>query len=148
MHCPCTRAVFVTGEAQYPVERVLLTSGILAAAIDGRFSALEKAGLSARTALQNSMPTTQSVAAVAGERQETPAATTRLYHGTSFEAAISIQRGGFRVGLAGTNAGARLGPGVYCSTTLKKALSYAGGHAGEGIIFVMDVALGRCADAS
>ena len=87
-------------------------------------------------------------AAAAGEWQEKPAATTRLYHGTSFEAAISIQQGGFRVDLAGTNAGARLGPGVYCSTTLKKALSYAGGHAGEGIIFVMDVALGRCADAS
>ena len=32
--------MFVTGESQYPVERVLLTSGVLTAALDGRFEAL------------------------------------------------------------------------------------------------------------
>ena len=32
--------MFVSGESQYPVERVLLTSGVLEAALDGRFEAL------------------------------------------------------------------------------------------------------------
>jgi hypothetical protein len=32
--------MFVTGEAQYPAERTLLTSGALEAALDGRFAAM------------------------------------------------------------------------------------------------------------
>ena len=44
-----------------------------------------------------------------------------FYHGTNVEAALLIQAGGFRADLSGTNAGARLGPGVYCTTTLQKA---------------------------
>ena len=37
--------VFVTGQAQYPVERVLLTSGVLTAAIDCRYTALCQAAV-------------------------------------------------------------------------------------------------------
>lgn len=47
-----------------------------------------------------------------------------FYHATSLEAALRIQDQGFRVDLSGTNAGARLGPGVYCTTMMKKAMNY------------------------
>ena len=72
-----------------------------------------------------------------------------LYHGTSIEAALAIQSGGFRVDLSGTNAGAMLGDGVYCTTTLEKALNYAKGLPGKpnphgGVVFVLEVDLGRC----
>jgi hypothetical protein len=67
-----------------------------------------------------------------------------FYHGTSIEAAFKIQKTGFRVDLAGSNAGALLGPGVYCSTTLEKALHYAKQHPHHGVIFELEVDLGRC----
>eukprot|EP01046_Picozoa_sp_COSAG06_P104139 COSAG06_NODE_50329_length_319_cov_1.140909_1_plen_77_part_01 len=56
---------------------------------------------------------------------------TEFYHGTSLEAILAIQDSGFRVDLSGTNAGAMLGPGVYITTTLAKALNYAKGNAGS-----------------
>ena len=49
--------------------------------------------------------------------------TTEFYHGTSLEAALKIQDEGFRVDLSGTNAGKMLGPGLYCTTTLEKAVN-------------------------
>ena len=56
----------------------------------------------------------------------------RMYHGTSVSAALQIQRDGFRVDLSGSNAGARLGNGVYCSSTLQKALNYASARPHKG----------------
>ena len=69
---------------------------------------------------------------------------TTFYHGTSIEAAFKIQDTGFRVDLAGSNAGALLGDGVYCTTTLEKALHYAKQHPQNGVIFELEVDLGRC----
>ncbi|EOD39072.1 hypothetical protein EMIHUDRAFT_223954 [Emiliania huxleyi CCMP1516] len=73
----------------------------------------------------------------------------QFYHGTSLEAIVAIQESGFRVDLSGSNAGAALGPGVYVTTTLLKALNYAEGTAGKpnpaaGGVLVLEVALGRC----
>lgn len=67
-----------------------------------------------------------------------------FYHGTSIEAALRIQVTGFDVSRAGTNAGALLGPGIYCTTTLEKAMDYAKGKPAGGIIFELRVDLGRC----
>ena len=67
-----------------------------------------------------------------------------FYHGTSIEAALKIQAYGFDVALSGSNAGALLGPGVYCTTTLKKAMDYAEGKEAGGIIFELQADLGRC----
>jgi hypothetical protein len=69
---------------------------------------------------------------------------TRFYHGTSLAAALTIQDTGFRVDLSGTNAGAALGPGLYVTTTLEKALNYAKPKPFAGVIFVLRVDLGRC----
>jgi len=67
-----------------------------------------------------------------------------FYHGTSIEAALEIQEYGFDVSRAGTNAGSLLGPGVYCTTTLEKAMDYAKGNPASGIIFELRADLGRC----
>ena len=67
-----------------------------------------------------------------------------FYHGTSIEAAFKIQETGFRVDLAGSNAGALLGDGVYCTTSLEKALHYAKQHPHHGVIFELEVDLGQC----
>jgi len=48
-----------------------------------------------------------------------------FYHGTSVETAWSIQANGFDAARSGKNAGALLGPGVYCTATLDKAMDYA-----------------------
>jgi hypothetical protein len=40
--------------------------------------------------------------------------------------------------------GTLLGPGVYCTTTLEKALHYAKQHPQLGVIFELEVDLGRC----
>ena len=66
-----------------------------------------------------------------------------FYHATNLEAALLIQTGGFRVDLSGSNAGARLGPGVYCTVTLQKAMQYCRGPHG-GIVFELQVDLGKC----
>ena len=72
-----------------------------------------------------------------------------FYHGTSLEAILAIQQTGFRVDLSGTNAGAALGPGVYITTTLEKALNYAHGlpsnrNPARGAVLVLEVDIGRC----
>ena len=68
-----------------------------------------------------------------------------LYHATSLEAALRIQAEGFRVpkGPSQQKAGALLGPGVYASATLQKAMKYCDGPEG-GIVFQLAVDLGRC----
>lgn len=53
---------------------------------------------------------------------------TRFYHGTSLEAALAIQQHGFRVDLAGSNAGASLGAGVYIMA--RRAAALRGAHEG------------------
>ena len=76
---------------------------------------------------------------------QTFAFSSELYHATSLEAALRIQAEGFRVpkGPSQQKAGALLGPGVYASTTLQKAMKYCDGPEG-GIIFQISVDLGRC----
>ena len=70
---------------------------------------------------------------------------TVLYHATSLEAALRIQVEGFRVpkGPSQQKAGALLGPGVYASATLQKAIQYCDGPEG-GIVFQLAVDLGKC----
>ena len=84
---------------------------------------------------------------IAGRWHLVPAETKKLpsllYHATNLKAALLIQDGGFRVDLSGSNAGARLGPGVYCTATLQKAMQYCKGPHG-GIVFELHVDLGRC----
>jgi len=67
-----------------------------------------------------------------------------FYHGTSVEAALSIQQKGFDPERSGSNAGALLGKGVYCTTTLEKAMDYAKKNPAGGIIFELRIDLGRC----
>jgi len=53
---------------------------------------------------------------------------------------------GFRVDLSGTNAGTMLGDGVYLTTTLRKAMTYAetGNRPHGGAVLKLKVDLGRC----
>jgi len=69
-----------------------------------------------------------------------------FYHGSSVEACMSIQSGGFRVDLSDTNAGSVLGDGVYLTTTLQKAMTYAttDHRPHGGVVLVLKVDLGRC----
>ena len=73
-----------------------------------------------------------------------PGVPTEFYHGTSLEAILAIQEGGFRVDLSGSNAGAALGPGVYITTTLQKALNYAKPNPAAGGVFQLQVYLDKC----
>lgn len=68
----------------------------------------------------------------------------RFYHGTSLCAILDIQNNGFDVKMSGTNAGASLGPGVYVTASLEKALNYAKCNPGEGGVLILEVDLGRC----
>ncbi len=63
-----------------------------------------------------------------------------FYHATNLKAALVIQDAGFRVP---PGPGGCLGPGVYCTATLKKAFDYLDCEHG-GIIFELKVDLGRC----
>ena len=70
-------------------------------------------------------------------------APTTFYHGTPvLENVLAIQRVGFDVRRSGTNAGQMLGPGVYVTTSLEKAMNYA---SEGGAVFRLEVDLGRCA---
>lgn len=69
---------------------------------------------------------------------------TTFYHGTSLHAILDIQKSGFDVTLSGTNAGASLGPGVYITTSLEKALNYAKRNCAAGGVLTLEVDLGRC----
>jgi len=62
-----------------------------------------------------------------------------FYHGTDEEAALKIQEQGFIV----RPAGGLLGRGVYCTSTLDKAMEYAKGPHG-GIVLELVVDLGNC----
>ena len=57
---------------------------------------------------------------------------------------FAVQTKGFDPELAGTNAGAMLGKGLYITTSLQKALNYAGRFEHEGAVFKLQVDLGRC----
>ena len=67
-----------------------------------------------------------------------------FYHGTSIETAFKIQETGFRDDVSGSNVGALLGPGVYCTTTLEKSLYYVKQKPHHGVIFELPVELDRC----
>jgi hypothetical protein len=65
------------------------------------------------------------------------------------QSALSIQTNGFLVSLAGSNAGAMLGPGVYVTTTLEKAMHYATGtrqrpNPCKGAVLQLHLDLGKC----
>ena len=72
----------------------------------------------------------------------------KFYHGTSAEAAMLIQQNGFDLGFCGCNACCLLGPGVYCSTKLRKAMGYAERAASQsnsgGVVLELEIDLGRC----
>ena len=72
------------------------------------------------------------------------AASSTFYHGTSLAAALSIQRAGFDVARSGSNAGRRLGAGVYFSPDIHKAMHYASDKLHGGCILQLEVELGNC----
>ena len=80
-----------------------------------------------------------------GMQQQQPRIS-EFYHGTSVEAAMSIRATGFDVSRSGSNAGAMLGPGLYITTTLQKALTYAtmGHRPHGGAVLKLRVDLGNC----
>jgi len=70
---------------------------------------------------------------------------TNYYHGTSIEAALSIQRsGGFSLARSGSNAGTLLGDGIYYTGNLNKALGYAQKNEASGVILILNVNMGNC----
>jgi hypothetical protein len=66
------------------------------------------------------------------------------FHGTSLEAALSIQQTGFEVSRSGTNARTLLGAGIYFTTSLVKAMHYATKKPHGGCIFHLEVDRGNC----
>ena len=91
---------------------------------------------------------TESLLTRSRSASSNPAEITEFYHGTSLEAALCIQTGGFRTDLAGKNAGTKLGCGTYITTTLEKALSYAKKMPNAGCVFKLKVDLGNCKELS
>jgi len=84
--------------------------------------------------------------------QEVPLHPTRnqvvtLYHGTSLEAALSIQRTGFDVNRFAVS-GRMLGNGIYLSPTIGKSLMYADGlcrpNPFGGVVLIVKVNIGTC----
>lgn len=91
------------------------------------------------------MPTTQRTRQSATRQSERQRQLVKeFYHGTSLDAALAIQAGGFQLDKCGSNAGAALGQGVYVTTTLQKAMNYAQRMPHSGVILKLHVDLGRC----
>jgi hypothetical protein len=67
-----------------------------------------------------------------------------FYHGTSVESAFGIQTYGFNTGRAGGPSVALLGPGVYCTTVLEKALDYSKSLQCGGVVLMLKCDLGKC----
>ena len=67
-----------------------------------------------------------------------------FYHGTSLEAALSIQNSGFDASRSGSNAGTLLGNGVYVTDQLSKAMNYTEGKPHGGCVLQLDVDIGNC----
>ena len=67
-----------------------------------------------------------------------------FYHGTSVQAAFGIQTHGFRVGVSGAMSTSLLGPGVYCTAVLEKAVDYSKSLPCGGAVLVVRCDLGRC----
>lgn len=75
-----------------------------------------------------------------------------MFHGTTLEAALSIQENGFDVGKSGSNSGSFLGNGVYVSDNHDKARVYATWKGGiidgqenpaRGAVLILEVEMGR-----
>ena len=66
---------------------------------------------------------------------------TEFYHGTSFRAAVQIQRNGFDVSFSKPQC--ILGPGLYITTSLEKALHYAKCKTNGGVVFKLFVDVGN-----
>jgi len=64
-----------------------------------------------------------------------------FYHATSPENALKIQDYGFVIP---PGPGGMLGRGVYCSSTLQKAMDYANGKPHGGVVLELKIDLGRC----
>ena len=64
----------------------------------------------------------------------------KLYHATSIENALRIQEHGFKIP---PGPGGLLGRGVYCTSTLPKAMEYLKGRYG-GVVLQLSVDLGKC----
>ena len=77
------------------------------------------------------------------EHDELPLAQrpTHLYHGTSLQAALNIQEQGFKTDRI--SHGSNLGRGVYASSSIAKANSYANDK--TSVVLLLKVDLGRCA---
>ena len=65
---------------------------------------------------------------------------TTFYHATTEESALRIQEYGFRIP---DGPGGLLGRGIYCTSTLRKAMEYLKGPYG-GIVLQLKVDLGNC----
>ena len=65
---------------------------------------------------------------------------TTFFHGTTEENALRIQEHGFRIP---DGPGGLLGRGVYCTSTLPKAMEYLKGPYG-GVVLQLSVDLGKC----
>jgi|TARA_B110000902_G_scaffold125754_1_gene146794 hypothetical protein len=70
-----------------------------------------------------------------------------LYHGTSLESALNIQKHGFSTNIHGKN-GRMLGNGVYATSSIDKAQLYANGfhksNLYKGVILKLSVETGKC----
>ena len=119
----------------------IVVPGEVAEALESSESALSSASTPiAQDAPQDALQDSAAWAAD-GHQHSKQSADVSLYHATSLEAALRIQAEGFRIPKGPSRE--LLGPGVYASATLQKALQYCGGPEG-GIVFELAVDLGRC----
>ena len=110
-------------------------------AVEPTETALSSAGTPIAQDAPQDAPEDAPTRAADGHQHSKQSADVSLYHATSLEAALRIQAEGFRMPKGPSRE--LLGPGVYASATLQKALQYCGGPEG-GIVFELAVDLGRC----